>query len=261
MKLQPRIEELKKVYRYVWSPCDPMFYRPNLHIHSNRVEWISREIMKYLDRYRDKAKVVIDTDLVVELARFHDDTEIITWDILAMDKESFSEESQNKHDNHSKRAIDILYENYWNISDKYNYADLLKLNEDKQWLEFKIVDFSDKLDANLEIAHELLAWNSAFAIKLEKWGIDLHPFAYTRNKLFKILPEVLANYDMDLNLENTFLDLSWDYDSDYFLNKSKNHDLENLRTKSWYNSYDLWIELHFRPENKEFLNYLTNKTN
>jgi hypothetical protein len=55
-----------------------MFYRPNLHIHSNRVEWISREIMKYLDRYRDKAKVVIDTDLVVELARFHDDTEIIT---------------------------------------------------------------------------------------------------------------------------------------------------------------------------------------
>jgi hypothetical protein len=29
-----------------------------------------------------------------------------------MDKESFSEESQNKHDNHSKRAIDILYENY-----------------------------------------------------------------------------------------------------------------------------------------------------
>lgn len=255
INLLPRKEELKKVFRYVWSPCDPMFYRPNLYIHSNRVEWIANEIAILLNNFENKVNV----ELVKELARFHDDTEIITGDFLSMDKENFSKIQQNDYENDSQRAINILYDNYKNISEKFDYKDILQILEKKEWLEFNIVDFADKLDAHLEISHELFAWNKAFAIKLTKWNLDLQAFKYTKNKLFQIKDKILSSFDTEIDLKNTFLDLSWDFDTNFCLNKERKHSLETLKIPTLYHLYDLWINLHFKEENKKFLNFLFNK--
>lgn len=255
-KLLSREEELSKVFRYEWSPCNPVFYRPNLLIHSRRVEWISSEITKFLI---EKTKKNIDIILVREMAKFHDDTEILTWDFLAMDKESFSKSKQDDYENDSINAISILYDNYWNISERENYKDILLNIESKKWLEFLIVDFADKLDAHLEITHELLAWNEAFNIKLTKWNIDLKPFNYTKNKLIKILPNILEYFKDDYNLEWSFLDLNSPVNTEKCLDNKKIHNLDNLRNKSWYNLYDLWIDLHFNYWNSSDIDYLINQ--
>ena len=202
IELLSRDEELKKIYRYVWSPCEPMFYRPNLYIHSNRVEWLAFEIAKTLISISPKIREKIDLDFIRELAKFHDDAELITWDFISLDKESFSDEKRKEYEENCQNAISILYENYWNIYSKFNYKELLEIHETKEWLAFKIVDFADKLDAHLEVCHELFAWNRGFFIKLEKWGLNVDVFDYTKNKLKKILPQILA----ELSLENEKLD-------------------------------------------------------
>ena len=202
IKLLPRDEELKKIFRYMWSPCDPMFYRTELLIHSNRVEWIATKIAELLNNFENKVSV----DLVKELARFHDDTEIITGDFIAIYKDSYSKEDKNAYENNELKAINILYENYGNISKNFDYKNLLHLYiEEKEWLEFLIVEFADKLDAHLECCHELLAWNKGFALSLEPWWIPSDDFDYTKNKLKKLFPKILSNYKVDLNLKNTYI--------------------------------------------------------
>lgn len=104
--------------------------------------------------------------------------------------------------------------------------------------------------------------NRWFFIKLEKWSLDLFPFDYTKNKLKKILTEILIGLGLEnekLDFKNTFLDLSWAFNSQFCLNNSRIPTEKSLKTETWYNLYDLRIKLHFRPENKKYLNYLTNR--
>jgi hypothetical protein len=49
-----------------------------------------------------------------------------------MDKESFTIEKQSEYENDSIRAIEILYDNYSNISNKYDYKELLLSIETKK---------------------------------------------------------------------------------------------------------------------------------
>lgn len=70
-----RQSELERVLRYgtneEWTP---MYYRPNLRIHTTRVFWITRELTKYLDTINSS---IYSSSLTNELAIFHDDTEIL----------------------------------------------------------------------------------------------------------------------------------------------------------------------------------------
>ena len=74
-ELQSRDEELKKVIRYgtkgEWAP---MFYRPNLLIHTTRVAWITREISNYLETINPE---IFSKEKAIEFAKFHDDSEIL----------------------------------------------------------------------------------------------------------------------------------------------------------------------------------------
>lgn len=255
MTLSSRETELSKVYRYEWSPCTPMYYRPNLSIHTRRVEWMATEIANYL---LETTNAKINIDLLKEMARFHDDTEIITWDYLAMDKESFNEDKQSEYENDSIKAIDILYKNFWNISENFDYKDLLLSLEDKKGIEFLIVDMADKLDAHLEITHELFAWNEMFAIILTKWWLDVGPFDYTKNKVKKIVSDILE-LCWQIKVDNTFLDMNWDYDDVKCLQDSRVHSVASIKEKTWYNLYDKWIDLHFKYWWDFELNYLVNQ--
>jgi hypothetical protein len=51
-----------------------MYYRSDLFIHSKRVEWLSLEIADFLVKNTSKK---LDTELIREMSRFHDDAEII----------------------------------------------------------------------------------------------------------------------------------------------------------------------------------------
>lgn len=256
MKLLPRIEELSNVFRYEWSPCTPMFYRPNLLIHSRRVEWLAWEISQFLI---ENIWAELDIELIKQMARFHDDAEIITWDYLSMDKESFSNEKQNEYENDSIKAIDILHDNYGNISEQFDYKQMLLDLEAKKWLEYLIVNFADKLDAHLEVSHELFAWNKMFAIILSNWWLEVWPFDYTKNKLFKIQKEIINHYWKDIDFNGSFLDLDSHFDDKLCLDNSRIHTISMLWENTWYNLYDNWIELHFNNWNDHDINYLVNK--
>lgn len=256
MNLLSRDEELSKVFRYKWSPCTPMFYRPNLLIHSKRVEWLAMEIANFL---AEKTGKYIDIDLVREMARFHDDAEIITGDYLAMDKEKFSEEKLKQYENDCENAIEILYENYNNLSEKYDYKELLLKIENKQWIEFQIVDLADKLDSHLEISHELFAWNEMFTIILDRWWLDVWPFDYTKNKVKKIQRNILDYFWNSIDVNNSFLDLSSDFNDKKCMDNSRIHNLNALWENTWYHLYDKWIELHFNYWWEDELNYLVNQ--
>lgn len=255
-KLLSRQKELENIFRYEWSKPIWMHHRPNLFIHSKRVEWLSLEISNFLIKKTSKK---LDIDLIREMARFHDDIEIIIWDYLAMDKEKFSEEEKLSYKNKSLDAINILYDNFWNISEKFNYKEILLNVENKEWIESFIVDFADKLDAHLEISHELFAWNKNFIAKLSHWWLDIWPFDYTINKILKIRENILNYFWNDFDLNWSFLDLSSNFDDIKIFENSKNHNLQNLQLDSWYHLYDNWIKLHFKYWNIEDINYLINK--
>ncbi|MDD2870525.1 MAG: HD domain-containing protein [Candidatus Gracilibacteria bacterium] len=256
MNLLSRDEELSKVFRYKGSPCTPMYYRPNLKIHSKRVEWIAFEVADFLMK---NSEINIDIDLVREMARFHDDAEIITGDFLAMDKEKFSESKLKEYEKDCENAIDILYENYKNISEKNDYKEILLKVENKDGIEFQIVDFADKLDSHLEITHELFAGNEMFAIILSKWGLEVGPFDYTKNKVRKIVENILDYFGNNIDVSDTFLDMNSDFNDMNCLDNSRTHNLNSLSENTGYNLYDKWIKLHFNYGGEDDINYLTNQ--
>lgn len=256
MNLLSRDEELSKVFRYKWSPCTPMFYRPNLLIHSKRVEWLAMEIANFLV---EKTGKYIDIDLVREMARFHDDAEIITGDYLAMDKEKFWEEKLKEYEKDCENAIEILYEKYKDLSEKFDYKELLLKIENKEWIEFQIVDFADKLDSHLEISHELFAWNEMFTIILERWWLDVWPFDYTKNKVKKIVDNILDYFWYNIDLTDSFMDMNSHYNDKKCIENSRIHNINALWDNTGYNLYDKWIEIHFKYWNEDDLNYLVNQ--
>jgi len=254
-KLLSREEELKNIFRYKWSPCDPMYYRSNLFIHTKRVTWIASEIAKFLNNVTAKK---IDVWFVQEMANFHDDDEIIMWDYLAMDKEVFSPEQKKQYEFDSNNAIEILYIHYWNIWNNYDYKDILLKLRNKTWIEYLIVEFADKLDAHLEVSHELFAWNKMFSVVLSDWWLNVGPFDYTRNKLKKRLDNFSEYFSPHIDLSGSFLDLNSTFDENKCLKNSKLHKISNL-WNTWYNLYDKWIDIHLKYGTQEDVNYLVNQ--
>jgi len=256
MNLLSRDEELSKIFRYNVEIHKPMFYRPNLLIHTKRVKRIALELANYLLKNSWKK---IDIDLVWELAKFHDDTEIITWDYVSMTKISFSDEEQKKYENDCVNAIDILYGKYKNLSEKYDYKELLLTIKNKNWIEFLIVDLADKLDNHFEVTHELFAWNIIFSVILYDWGLNVSNFDYTKNRLYERVEHLLEYFWKKLDLTNTFLDLSSTFTEKDCLNNSSKHNLSTIWKNSGYDLYDKWLNLHFKYWSEDDINYLVNQ--
>ena len=252
--LQSREQELKNVWRYLGSGSgwETMFYRPNLAIHTTRVNWITREITAFLETIDPS---IFDRWLANELAIFHDDSEILTWDFLSMEKEKMSLEEKQKHEENCLRAIDALAKSYEDVS-RYDYKKLLLLDHYKQWVEYAIVNYADKLDAHMEIYHELLAGNPITVKKLSQWNVDLYPYEYTRNKIVSLLGKLSNIFWKELSGTHPLLMTSQIMDHLEIFTGSKLHTSESIQEKSWYTLYDSWKELHFKYWNdwqKEYL--------
>lgn len=120
MKLKSREEELDSIKRFV-GYADVMFYRSSVLTHCKRVNLIVRELNKYID------VSAINKKLAETLALVHDDTEIITGDILAQNKMNYSKKEQQEYEQRCNQAIQILVDNYPSHINDFNYMELFSI--------------------------------------------------------------------------------------------------------------------------------------
>lgn len=239
---EERQSELEKVFRYGQSgEWSPMYYRPNLRIHTTRVYWITREITKYLDSIN---KNIYSSEIAKELALYHDDSELIMWDILSMKKEKFTNSQQDNFEKESISAIKKLSEKYSTLS-QHNYEKLLLMDQEKQSIEYFIVAYADKLDANMEVCHEIFAGNHTFTCDLKSFWIDSTPYNYTREKIQKLLKKLSDIFKENLESKIPLFTTRELLDVKNVCFHGAPFNEKNIRYKTWYTLYDSWKELHF----------------
>ena len=251
-QLWPREEELKKVLRYgtqgEWSP---MYYRPDLLIHTSRVQWISQEICKYLQNLKPD---LCDYEKATEFAKFHDDSEILAWDILSLNKERFSQEEKEEYDKKTLTAIETLTQEYsWETD--FDYKELLLIDFHKTGIEYLIGMYADKLDAHMEVCHELFAGSTTFYHILKKWNLPYTSFEYTKLKALWYLEKLEQISWVHLKNNHPFFSFP-DIDIESFVKNGKPHSEESLKKDIWYIPYDTWKKLHFLSWNSRQKEYL-----
>lgn len=252
-EFKTRQEELEKVIRYGTNgEWEPMFYRPNLRIHTTRVYWMVREITKYLTSINPS---IFSQELTNELAIFHDDTEIITGDFLSVAKENFSTEQKLQYEQDSLDAIETLSKQYWCLT-KHDYKKLLLLDKEKEGIEYLIVAYADKLDAHMEVCHEIFAGNPLFLTQLKQWNLKTRPYNYTKNKILKLEQQLSDTFEISLIDSHPLFMLSEVLDFEDTCAKWVPHTQETVTKKTWYTLYDTWKELHFLYWNSREKEYL-----
>lgn len=247
MLLKSRTEELKSITRYSQNTvCKPMFYTPNLWIHINRVTWLAEELSIQLWLSPEITKKV------VRRAMFHDDSEIIAWDIATPVKQNWSQEEKEDYEKKCANAIPILVQSYgnelWN-----DYQAILKEMEcwhQKLWEDFTlihaIIEYVDKLDALMEVCHELYSWSSSFLKNLkDTYNFDINWFNYVlqrvlrrRNNLEKLLWKILPQKWV-LNMKELE-----ELNTESVVKNWNSHTEKLILESSWVEVYDIWKQLH-----------------
>ncbi len=148
-----RKKALESIKRY--DIFSTMFYRTNDWIHTNRVSWLTKELIPVAKKFFRN----IDEQKAILLALVHDDTEIIMGDYNASHKDFGNKTFLSKIYKEEESAIEILSKRYPQFIGKYNYKDLLIQAKDWEGIEGKIVCYADKLDAYCESIHDVLAGN------------------------------------------------------------------------------------------------------
>jgi 5'-deoxynucleotidase YfbR-like HD superfamily hydrolase len=235
-----------------------MFYTPNLWIHVQRVALISSYICKQLS---------LDTEITARIARmalFHDDTEIIAWDIISAEKQNWSEIEKAEYKAKCENAIPILVDAYspnlWT-----DYEEILIEMERYQWkwtdefrLSHAIIEYSDKLDALMEISHELYSWSPSFLNNLkEAYGFDITNSLYALHKVVKrkwdlekvlwhnLAQEWLFALEQQLHLNH----------EDIVIHGHK-HNRDSIQKSTTNIIYDIWRQLHFDTKNEQIISQL-----
>ncbi len=262
IKLESREKELSKIYRYN-SWLNIIFYRPNLLTHTSRVTWITKEICNKLE----KLWLSFNKELAIELAKVHDDAEIITWDIVSTQKARWTIEEKKNYENNCKNAIEILYKNYKNSSNKFDYKYLLQLEEKENTKEFFIIKYADRLDAHWEVMHEIFWGNEEFVkreIQITKEFFEIHKnffkvpydkenlmidsFCFTHWRIWKDLDNLCNSFNIkNENLKQfDIFNLEQIANIQEIFKNSKPHTLKSLKEPKNYNLYNFRINLHFK---------------
>lgn len=188
-----------------------MYYRTNVSIHVQRMKVIAKEIAEILQ----KEWISIDIEHLLNLVEVHDDEEIITGDLVSPKKSAFTQaEKEAFEEKCNKAQIEIIKE-FWNLFEGELYEKLVKEEKEGSSLYFFILKYIDKLEANMEVCHEIFAGNQEFLeLKNITLGIDVSSFGYSYenawiwlNKLIsflKISREQLEKYDI-FNLGNPII--------------------------------------------------------
>ena len=240
-----------------------MLYTPDLLIHVQRVMWNVRVICKDLSL---SPEFVNETLLEAE---YHDDDEIIADDILTPVKDLWSEEERSEYEENCRNARKLLITRYWEeLWDHYariltsmKKSEVEKTSDEK--LSNAIVDYADKLDAHMEVTHEIHAWSVNFWKNMKKnhWYDD-HVFWYTLSKIRVRKEKIETILWKTINIWLLDINNRWDIDIHSILKNWKPHTFNSLQEKTSDTIYNKWIENHFSFGNEEQIKrlYIQNRT-
>jgi 5'-deoxynucleotidase YfbR-like HD superfamily hydrolase len=172
-----REEKLRQIYRY--SYFDVVYYRSNLWMHTHRVLWLLEELIPIA-----KKSINFDEEKARALALVHDDPEMLTGDIQAIEKLRMTKEEQAKMEENDLMAIDELAKQYPEFINGYSYKELLRHAAKKDCIEAKLVSYADKVDAYCESLHELYAGNLSLlrSVVFYANALPLFPLKYPELK-------------------------------------------------------------------------------
>jgi 5'-deoxynucleotidase YfbR-like HD superfamily hydrolase len=260
MILQSRDEELKLVIRYKQnSACKPMYYTPDLFIHIQRVTWMAEGICNQLELWQEI------TQKVTRRAMFHDDCEIIAWDIATPVKQNWTIREKKIYERKCSQAIPILDENYWNILWD-DYASILQEMEtfhiewssDEDILIHAIIEYADKLDAYMETFHELYSWSAWFLSNMNsEFNFDKTCWEYITDRVIKRRKQIkkaLWKKIPQIWYFNTYQITQLDINEIVSIWEKHTHD--SVLQNSEVEIYELWKQLHFNTKNNEYISYL-----
>lgn len=189
------------------------------------------------------------------MAKFHDDTEILAGDIISVKKAEFTAEEKKLYEEKCLKAIDILSEIYsWETP--LNYREILLKEHHAEGIEYHIVMYADKLDAHMEVTHEILAGNDIFLEPLHRWNVDTHSFDHTKMKAKRLLKKLEEVFDIPLINTNKLFHIDQDVDIDTLNKQGSPFTSDCLGEKTGYILYDTWKDLHLQYWNTSEKEYL-----
>ncbi len=185
-----RHEKLSNIWRYKWYET-PVYYRTNVSTHIQRMKIIWEEVCNILK----ELWIDIDTSYVLDLIEVHDDEEIITDDIAAPIKEKFSSSEREIYESNQQKAREKLEDSFKSLfAETGKYEKLL--NEEHQWgtLAYKILKFVDKLEANMEVSHEIF-WGNLEVLSFHNpiTNITINGFKFSHERAIKTLEDLLES--------------------------------------------------------------------
>lgn len=239
-----REQRLKEIYRF--NAFDVLLYRSNLWMHSRRVLWLVEELLPLAQKYFE-----IDTEKTRILALVHDDAEMITGDIPAHEKNKMSEKETAEMECSEENAINFLTEKYPKSIHEYVYKDLLMHALKKDCIEAQLVSYADKLDAQCESIHEVLAgnisllrsiffYNNAFAAFPQKFP-DLAPLLNDQTSSLTFLINTSSRSRVEIKNYTEF---------------NKPFTKDSLETETDFPFYNTWRKIVIEKGSNEGLEWL-----
>jgi hypothetical protein len=131
-----RKEKLESIYRYHYF--DTLFYRSNLWMHSHRVLWLLEELAPVAQKY-----VTFDLEMARTYALVHDDAEMVTGDIQAIEKARMTKQESEELEKKELEAVEALVKDYPKEINGYSYKGLLDHAAKKDCIEAKLVSYVD----------------------------------------------------------------------------------------------------------------------
>lgn len=238
-ELAGRKEELERIERFNMYPV--MYYRTNVFIHSQRVRWITEELVPPLKQAFNN----FDAELARILALVHDDAEVITGDVQLGHKLQMSAEELAGVDRKEQEAIEILSKRFPQKINGFPYKQLLTHALKKDIIEAQAVSLADKLDAYGESMHELLAGNADFIPPCQNYTRILANFG---NQFPQLRRASSGSHPLLISpLIYEFQDIAL---------KGKPHTVEMINTSTNLPHYDFWKDLTIRKFGEQGVAFL-----
>jgi 5'-deoxynucleotidase YfbR-like HD superfamily hydrolase len=239
-----REQRLKEIYRF--NMFEVLMYRSNLWMHTHRVAWLVEELLPLAQKY-----FTLDPEKTRVLALVHDDAEMITGDVQAGHKARMTKEELEKVANSEEDALKALARKYPKMIHGYAYEDLLRHSLRKDCIEAQVVSYADKIDAQCESLHEVLAGN----ISLLR-AINFYTNAFTQfPKKFPDLVPLLQEKGSSLTYLTDVVHPD-KVEIKRYTHLGKPHTKESLEIDTDFPFYNTWRRIVIRNGGEEGIGWL-----
>ncbi|MDR3558660.1 MAG: HD domain-containing protein [Candidatus Pacebacteria bacterium] len=240
-----REQKLKSIYRF--SMFETLIYRSNLWMHTHRVLWLVEELLPVAQRH-----LKIDAEMARTLALVHDDAEMLTGDVQAGHKARMSIEELCAIELSVEEAIETLAAKSPKTINGYVYKDLLLHTLKKDCIEAELVSYLDKLDAQCESLHEVLAGNTSLLRSVMFYVNILTLFP----RKFPDLAPLLSSKESSLTYITDVVSPEHVYVKRY-AHLNKLHTVESLKIEDDFPFYNAWKRIVMEKGGKQGIKWLT----